>query len=115
MDSDGYKRKRTKPVRLGDKTHGSLARYKKLTGMELGEQIDNLVEQNDTLAQVLAMALMVPVSPEAMRVLEAFESRDGESPADHIDRLLNAELGLVDWKKISAKYPYNPNNPQGLG
>jgi len=99
MDSDGYKRKRTKPVRLGEKTHSRLTRYKKLTGMDLGEQIDNLVEQNDALAKILAMALMVRLSPEALKVLEAFESRNGESPKDHIDRILNAELGLVDWKR----------------
>jgi len=148
MDSDGYKRKRTKPVRVSHSAHEYLTSEKERTGVEFGELIDQMVERCSQTQSIMvsdesykrltnystltgmtvpeevnklicrefdelykamyegiesnvtaALVGTVKPSPLAMRTLNALAASDGESPEDHIDRTLNAALGLVDWKR----------------
>ncbi len=64
-----------------------LNRYKGLTGYDIGKQIDYFIEKISQL------------SSNAIKVLTRWHKVKGESPRDHIDRLLNEELGLKNWGK----------------
>jgi len=101
----------TKIIKVSPKAHRGLYAYKKLTGghkkgYDYGWQIDHLIadEYSDLYELAIdAIEHMIKVSPEALKVLSAVAQRKGESPQEYIDRLLNKELGLVNWEKPSAK------------
>lgn len=106
MAKDKYIRKYSRLIRISKDAHKRLAAYKKLTGghkkgSDFGWQIDALINKSPVLDQKVdeALAAMIKVSPLAREALEKWDKAHGESPQAHIDRLLNQELGLLDWKK----------------